>query len=105
MENVLIGDELLSYLFEQRYETCLQCPFMKASLCTLCGCVALAKSHSPLENCPHPDQKWLPRHYVDNVDEYVLKSELPENLQEYFDNEEIDMKDWMEFLEKGVKIE
>ena len=47
-KNLLLEDELLAPLFEQRYNTCLNCPTddNKMGVCQVCFCVCKAKAYS-----------------------------------------------------------
>lgn len=102
-KNLIVEDKLLTPLFEQRFQTCNNCPGdnNKLNVCVLCGCFIPAKCRSPEENCPA--SYWKPVHYIDNGFEYIVKSELPENLHKYFTEEEIKLSDWLQFLKVNHK--
>lgn len=100
-KNLIIEDKELEPLFQSRYETCLTCENNKLGVCKLCLCPVIAKSHSPLEDCPA--HYWKPVFYIDNGFQYVLRSELPKNLRKYFPKEEIELSDWLEFLKINHK--
>ena len=89
-KNVLIEDEQFEPLFQQRLETCKKCEFKIKPLgietCGVCGCPILGKTHSKrvdddgyVEDCPKGF--WRPYLREDSEGLYILRHELPENLQ------------------------
>lgn len=97
-KNLFIEDKELMPLFQSRFDICKKCKYNKLQTCLKCGCFIPAKVRSPEENCP--ENFWHPIIYIDNYYQYILKSELPDNLQSYFTDEEIDLKQWQEFLKE-----
>lgn len=99
--NLLFEDSELEPLFKERYEICKSCENCKLGICTLCGCVCLAKSHSRYEECPA--NKWNPIIRIDNDGKYLCKSELPENLHKYFKNEIIEFDEWKKLIGEDLE--
>lgn len=97
-KNLILKDEELEPLFEARYKICKDCVNNKLGTCLLCGCITKAKTHSLVETCPA--NYWHPIMRADEKGIYVLRSELPENLQQYFKNESITIEEWNEFKEE-----
>lgn len=107
--NVIVKDEEFESLFQQRLATCENCEFKTKPLgidtCGICGCPILGKTHSKrvdddgfLEDCPKGF--WKPYLREDNEGKYILKHELPKNLQQYFKNEVISYEVWIEFMKE-----
>lgn len=100
-KNVIIEDKEFMPLYQSRFDICQSCEYNKLQVCGICGCPLVSKTKSLLEECPYPEgSKWLPTPRYDENGVYRLRSELPENLQHYFENEVIEEKEWQEFTEK-----
>lgn len=95
--NLILKDEELEELFKTRLNICKSCENNIAGVCNQCGCLLAAKTRSLSEKCPQ--NYWAPVHRIDENGQFILKSELPLNLREYFPNEVIEMKDWLDFVE------
>lgn len=98
-KNYLIPNEELEPLFKNRLNICETCPKNRAGICTLCGCVLQAKTKSLEEDCPAG--KWNPILRSDTNIIFRLRSELPENLQKYFDNIIIPEEEWKNFVKEN----
>ncbi len=95
-KNLIVGNETLSPLFKSRMSICNTCEKNVANVCIECGCFLPAKTKAPEENCPI--NKWKPVFYADGDFEYILREELPIELQRHFDKEEIELAEWQGFL-------
>lgn len=95
-KNFLIPNEELEPLFQDRLSICEKCPKNRAGICVLCGCILKAKTKSLGEECP--TGKWLPVLRQDEDILFRLRSELPENLQKYFENMIIPEEEWQLFI-------
>lgn len=106
-QNVIIDDTEFHDLYRSRLSTCSTCENNVAWICIKCGCPLKAKTRSryvskedgSVEECPI--SIWADSYHEDESgDLFVIKANLPENLQEYFDMEYIPEKEWIEFLKE-----
>jgi len=103
-KNVIISDKEFEEFYKNRMDICSDCEHNKLNICSLCGCPLVAKTKSrmvyddgTIEQCDAG--KWLDTPIIIDDKEYIIKSDLPENLQEYFTEVEfIPYEKWIEFL-------
>jgi hypothetical protein len=95
----------ISQFYKDRLSVCKQCDWLKAGICTACGCVVSKKTKSLQEMCP--ENFWSPSIYEENDVMFVIKAEIPQWLLDIFHthypqflpNDRIILDAWIQFLE------
>ncbi len=104
--NILLEDKEFHDLYRERLAICNNCEKNILWICIACGCPIKSKTRSryvdsdgDITECPL--SKWKDSYHEDqNGNLFVIKANLPENLQEYFEEEYIKKEDWVEFLKE-----